>query len=44
MAAINEALTENKRIILEADKIQAVKNTALLELIESAKASPLGQP
>ncbi|MGA2700074.1 MAG: hypothetical protein ABSH35_03120 [Isosphaeraceae bacterium] len=44
MAAINEALTENKRIILEADKIQAVKNTALLKLIESAKASPLGQP
>ena len=42
--AINEALAVNKRIIREAGQMQAVKNPALLKLIESAKSSPLGQP
>jgi hypothetical protein len=29
---------------MEAEKTKAVKNPALLKLIESANASPIGQP
>ncbi|WP_165248070.1 hypothetical protein [Paludisphaera soli] len=40
---IEEALRLNKRMLLEVAEIRAVKNLALLELIESAKDSSIGE-